>query len=772
MERFAIKTADFNELIVRTLPDMTRDENQLDLIGQPPCVSAFVVAGPGSGKTAVLALRVLKLILVDQLPPNSILATTFTRRAAKELRSRILAWGELLRDQLLTHGAIDERDAARLRTLDLNTIITGTLDSIAQDVLLQCRLPGSQPPSVSEAYACRLRLLRAGLFPSRRDKNPDLVAYLKLLRGDTRGRVPNKQLVDAVMSLRERISHDAVNVERWRQSSCLCRICGNHPHKGISVVYEAIEDYLSDLRRNGLVDFAELERQFLAAIRGGVLDTFTNQVQAIFVDEYQDTNVLQENIYMAIARRAIADGGSITVVGDDDQSLYRFRGATVDLFRLFPERLHTRIGVKPQPRFISVNYRSTSAIVDFCNAFVTLDDVFQHARVANKPPLLHNPSPGIGPRVMGLFRPDAEVLAADLAALIHGVFVGRGFEVPGLGLIRRNPKGSIGDCALLCHSTQEGSSRLRLPFLIRRELGRLSPPIRVYNPRGQELASIPSVERLCGLLLECADAGGTIQAKVPNLPHAATEVFDRWRERAVQHMEANDSLLHFVELWRESGGATEGSLIELAYRLLEWIPEMQDDIEGLAHLEVVLRTLTEAGQLRPYGGYVRVGTDSGASDMKFVLWNVLVPIALDAVDVDEDLLDTLPRDRLNILTIHQAKGLEFPMAIVDVGSDYKMNHPRQRRLRFPEHGDVSHNLEDELRPFSEELSVPPRTPRDRAFDDLTRQYYVAFSRARDILILVGLHAVRDQKKIPHVATGWSRNGTWHWGSGLPNLIHI
>jgi DNA helicase-2/ATP-dependent DNA helicase PcrA len=69
---------------------------------------------------------------------------------------------------------------------------------------------------------------------------------------------------------------------------------------------------------------------------------------------------------------------------------------------------------------------------------------------------------------------------------------------------------------------------------------------------------------------------------------------------------------------------------------------------------------------------------------------------------------------------------------------------------------------------------------DRAFDDLIRQYFVAFSRAQDVLVLVGLTSVRDgyslksgkARQIENIATGWDRDGKWHWGPGLANLIQI
>jgi len=73
---------------------------QQQALESPPDQPLFVVADPSTGKTACLTLRILKLVLVDGLPPKSILATTFTKKAAEEVRSRILGWGFHLSEEL------------------------------------------------------------------------------------------------------------------------------------------------------------------------------------------------------------------------------------------------------------------------------------------------------------------------------------------------------------------------------------------------------------------------------------------------------------------------------------------------------------------------------------------------------------------------------------------------------------------------------------------------------------------------------------------------
>src|SRR5262249_19851141 len=153
----------------------------------------------------------------------------------------------------------------------------------------------------------------------------------------------------------------------------------------------------------------------------------TDQLKVVFVDEYQDTNLLQEELYFELAA---ACSGALVVVGDDDQSLYRFRGATVDLFRDFPTRYEARFGKKPRTVFLTHNYRSTQSIVAFVNGYATLDRAYQAVRVASKPALSHRPKAPAGQAVLGMFRDTLDDLAQDLARLVHSVFRGNGYAVP------------------------------------------------------------------------------------------------------------------------------------------------------------------------------------------------------------------------------------------------------------------------------------------------------------------------------------------------------
>ena len=150
--------------------------------------------------------------------------------------------------------------------------------------------------------------------------------------------------------------------------------------------------------------------------------------------------------------------------------------------------------------------------------------------------------------------------------------------------------------------------------------------------------------------------------------------------------------------------------------------------------------------------------------LKQLIRDFLAPIAGGLAGVNEEIIDAFPRDKLPVLSIHQAKGLEFPLSIVDVGSGFlKTDHRLQKRMRFPDRADLPQRLEDRARPFGP-VGAPSRSAVDRAFDDLYRLYYVAFSRPRDVLLLVGL---TSRESIPNAAQGWTRDGKARWSAKSP-----
>jgi DNA helicase-2/ATP-dependent DNA helicase PcrA len=765
------------------------NQGQARIVGADLSQSLYVIAGPGSGKTTASTLRVLKLLFVDSVDPHQMVATTFTRRAAAVLRGRIIEWGEALRHRLLTASA---QDAARIERLDFNQLRVGTIDSIAQDLLTEYRAAGAPRPSPVEEHVFKALMMAEGVRTNEAAHSKSLCNFLSAVGFNTfGGQLGLGGRAEALVEVRERLINDRIDRSALRANA---QESQDNESRGLIRALDAIEAFEAVMRQREIFDFAGLNEYFLHTLENGAMAPFLRQLRFILVDEYQYTNYLQESIYLKMAAAARENGGSICVVGDDDQSLYRFRGATVELFAEFRARLQTRCGMIAQDIALNHNYRSTQTIVTLVDEFSRSDAIFQQARIARKPALVHGgANSGVLP-LIGILRGGEQALAQGVAAFVDQIVNGGGAMITDRGggahRIQLDPQhGSASDIAVLFDSAAEysGSNRERFPYHLRRALGALPNAIRVFNPRGQPLKRQPAVRELLGLALLCLDHDASTQAGA-RLARDVSSEFTAWRQDARTFLTgAPPELARFVAAWgarrptRPLHRPTNVTISDLLYKLVTWLPAFHEDVEHLAWLEALLRAVAAASLVRGFHGEVvftpRVPADPlGVRSVTDAMWRVFVPIADDVIQVEEDLLETLPHGRISFLTIHQSKGLEFPITIVDIGSELGDGRVARDFKRYPSVPARAHLLEDRFRAFSG-IALTPRTGVDRAFDDLTREYFVAFSRAQDLLVLVGddvsASGGRPRHTMASVATGWRRPrcvpaNLWPW-RGLPFL---
>ncbi len=806
----------FEDIVVNTLKrDISSNEDQKKAILSDKNKSLFIVAGPGSGKTTVMVLKILKYIFVDGINPREILATTFTRKAADELYSRILGWGDEIKNQLASElDDSDFEDIAKIieiERIDFNQINIGTTDSIAEELLRDYKKPGETQPAVIEDFVANSAMIKI-LLKDERYLNKNLVEYLKELSGRAKLEEPSK-MSEILIEIKNRIYYDQVNLDDLYSKT--------EPESGFRVALDCIKEYETILSQRNTIDFTMLESAFLKKLKNNELDTFLEDIQIVLIDEYQDTNLIQEDIYFTIAESALRNNGNITVVGDDDQSLYRFRGATVDLFTNYKQRINERLGIEVEEINLRTNYRSTENIINHCNRFVELDGEYQYARVENKPKIIAPDFDKEKMPILGMFRNNPEMLANDLSKLLNDLInkgeseikvlqvldeeyykkmngeisiarlqelkrqkIQQGKEMDKITLKLDGDYGSASDIAVLSYSPKEINFGNRtFLYYLRKNLKRLRKPIEMFNPRGQDLQEIDNVAIFCGLILECIDPEGEIQKSDKTIPNLAKRNMYRWRLKAKEYIKLNPeprepiSLNTFVTRWQlrrpypetdDSGKKTEwpktASLMELAYKLTTWIEELQDDVEGVVYLEAITKSITQTGFFNEYHSDISFENEQTERDSVLeAIWNIFIPLSTGGVKIDESLLETLPENRVNVLSIHQSKGLEFPLVIVDVGSKFKTNDIKTQRLRFPKKLKEKVTIEDSIRKHSI-LGESERSEKDRSFDDLTRLYFVAFSRAESVLLLVGLNpAIEGYNKknehfnIPNVALGWSRD---------------
>ena len=800
-----ISYEEFEDIVVKILNrDISSNNDQRSAILSPSNKSLFIVAGPGSGKTTVMVLKILKYLFVDDIEPNSILATTYTRKAAEELYSRVLGWGDEIKNHLIDTIDDDFSKLLQIDRIDFNQIKIGTTDSIAEELLRDYKKPGENQAIVIEEFVANSAMIKI-IIQDETYLNKRLVEYLKELTGLEKLNEPSK-ISEILLKIKNRIYHDQVDFEELYRDA--------EPESGEQIALDCIRKYEEVLSNRNTIDFAMLEAQFLNKLKNKDLKSFLDDIKIVLIDEYQDTNLLQEDIYFTIAQSALKNDGSITVVGDDDQSLYRFRGATVDLFTNYPKRVKERLDIDVEEINLRTNYRSTENIIEHCNQFAELDREYQNARVENKPKIIAPDFEKDKMPVLGLFRNNPEMLAKDLSILINKLVnkgecelkvlqvlnedyykkvngkvdiaklqqikeenLKAGKEMDKISLKLDSDYGSASDIAILSYSPKERQRGNRsFLYFLRKQLKRYKQPIEMFNPRGIELQDIEIVEIFCGLVLECIDPEGTVQKLDKTIPKLAIHKMNQWRVRAREYIKLNPephepvSLSQFVTSWqlRKPRGYDEwpksASLMELAYKITTWIEELQDDVEGIVYLEAITKSITQTGFFNEYHSNISFISPAHERDSILeAIWNIFVPISTGGVSIDESLLETLPDNRVNVLSIHQSKGLEFPLVIVDVGSKFKNNDIRTQHLRFPKSLKDKVTIEDTIRKHSS-LGQSERSEKDRSFDDLTRLYFVAFSRAESVLLLVGLNSAiegyprkNDHFYIPNVALGWSRD---------------
>ncbi|WP_201583210.1 ATP-dependent helicase [Psychrobacter jeotgali] len=301
---------------------------------------ALVIAGAGSGKTKTLTYRT-SYLLENGVPPKQILLLTFTRKAANEIKSRAKTLlTESLSDDELSEDVLSIHTAPTSKAL--NDITSGTFHSFCNRLLRQYSgLLGINP---------RFTILDTGDS----EDAIDLIYKEKKYPAQTKKQAfPRKKTLQNIFS-----------TSRNRRIPIRNLIEDNYPDIAIhiSIIEQLAVDFHEYKRANHLYDFDDIISQVVRHLKTN--DKFRQLLQEhyryIMVDEYQDTNIPQKQLIDLICAPASV---SLMVVGDDNQSIYGFRGANYENILLFGETYPEASLIK-----LEQNYRSTPAILSYINA--------------------------------------------------------------------------------------------------------------------------------------------------------------------------------------------------------------------------------------------------------------------------------------------------------------------------------------------------------------------------------------------------------------------
>ena len=542
----------------------------------------LILAGAGSGKTRVLTHRIAYLIDKKGINPWNILAITFTNKAASEMRERV--------DKIVGFGS--------------ESVWVSTFHSTCVRILRR--------------YIDRLGYDTRFAIYDTEDQKTLMKEVCRKLNIDTKKTKERSLLAQISHAKDELITPDEMELNAG----------GDFVKKKVAEVYR---EYQAALRRNNALDFDDLIVKTVELFQncGDVLENYQERFRYIMVDEYQDTNTAQFELIRLLALKY----QNLCVVGDDDQSIYKFRGANIYNILNFEHHFPDATVIK-----LEQNYRSTQNILDAANAVIANNQGRKEKRLWT--------DNGAGDKItfeqLDTAAEEADFVARDIA--------------------RRVRKGEYQykDCAILYRTNAQ--SRLfeerfitaNIPYKIfggvnfyaRKEVKDLLAYLKTIDNGQDDLA----VRRIINIPKRGIGAASInkvalyaqeqeisfydalcVAEQVPGLGKAATKI--RPFVLFIQSMKAKAKLLSVADLLQE--------VIETTGYVRELEAEGTDEAE--ARIENIDELISKA---------VDYAEGEEAPTLNGFLENVALVADIDSFDENSDYVV--------LMTLHSAKGLEFP----------------------------------------------------------------------------------------------------------------
>jgi DNA helicase-2/ATP-dependent DNA helicase PcrA len=618
----------------------------------------LIIAGPGSGKTEVIARRVAYLVRSRAVAPHNLLAVTFTNKAALGLKDRI---------------------QQKLPEVNAELMQISTIHSFCADLLRRYSAQSSLP------HGFRI-LDEAGQFLFVYSHRKDL-GLGEIVKGRAH------DFFDAILGTFNLATEELVEADRLASWCEETGACSDEKEaelwKELHIIANAYRQYGEMLHQSNLVDFAYLQRYALDLLQNhpAIVAELRTTYPEILVDEYQDTNAAQERLLGLLA----GVGQRLTVVGDDDQSIYRFRGATVRNILGFPERYPGAHLVR-----LEQNFRSHRQIVDQ-----------SHQVIVNNPrryPKDLQAARGIGNEVLLVYERTATEEAEAVVQLLQ--------RLHQAGRIR-----SYGDVVILLRSVRSYAEQY-VSALANHNI----PVLVVGDASLFEQNEIRQLYDLFNFLGTTRDWGdkylrqplvGLSEPTNQALKSYTSSLIEITDEAALQAVGIGNKadcrhILRLLELKRKVLAQQHSSALQIFYDLLAAIGcvarfEVSGDSLALTNLGIVSRLVAawdeygSTNNFYPFREYLGLLREGG------------VDPAIPALE-----------HAVRIMTIHQAKGAEFPVVVLGAAMDGRLPTARRKDpYEIPYHLRASQYPEVD----------------DPHLVDERKLYYVAATRARDLLIV-------------------------------------
>ena len=593
----------------------------------------LIVAGAGSGKTAVLTRRIAHLLAVRGVGAGEVLAITFTNKAAAEMRDRV---AELI--------------GPRARTMWVSTFHSTCVRILRQQAAL---LPGRNSNfSIYDADDSRRLLLMIG-----RDMGIDVKRYSPRLLSNSISNLKN-----------ELISPEQAVLDLVSDGDDLARI-----------VAEVYGEYQRRLRSANAFDFDDLIGETVAVLQSHpqVAQHYRRRFRHVLVDEYQDTNHAQYVLVRELVGAADCDEVSpaeLCVVGDADQSIYAFRGATIRNIEDFERDFPTATTI-----LLEQNYRSTQNILSAANAVIARNSGRREKRLWT--------DAGDGDPIVGYVadneHDEARFVAGEIDALadrseigyndvavfyrtnnssrsVEEVFIRAGIPYKVVGGVRFYERREIRDVVAYLRVLDNPDDAVSMRRI-------LNTPRRGIGDRAEACVAVYAESAGCTFAEALGAAAGGM---VPMLNTRA--------EKAI------DGFVKLLDDLRERRSDELGDLVEAVLERTGYRAELEssNDPQDLARLDNLNELVSVAHEFSiDRANAEALETDLDVADD--VVDDDAAPTGalaefLERVSLVAD-SDELPDDDtgvVTLMTLHTAKGLEFPVVFVTGWEDGMFPHMR------------------------------------------------------------------------------------------------
>ena len=682
----------------------TTEQHSVILTTEQPLL---VIAGPGAGKTKTLVDRVLYLVIEKQVPASNILVATFTEKAAKELVSRISTQAHKL-------GV----------TIDISDMYIGTLHSIFLNIL--------------EEYRAHTTLARNYRVLDDFEKQ-----YLIFQNAERFNKIENLDVLVSgyfgwnfakdISSLVSRPAEENLDLEKLSE----CTDCQTLP--ALAAITKEYRELLSE---NNALDFSLIQTMMWELLKDDfVLNDLREKIQYLMIDEYQDTNRIQEQILLKLA----APKNRICVVGDDDQALYRFRGATVENILRFQENFAEGECKKIT---LSDNFRSHKDVISFYNKYM-------------KSPWLAVDKDGSTGDWEG---DNGESFRYD-KTILHSKTVGSdGENYPGVIRVMGNAKIEVwceevlnfitalkekdilndyNQIAVLSYSVKNDNTRYLAQYLEEQGIPTFSPRSDMFFDRREIKLVVGFYMFLFPKLIDDVLKPNPDYREADDVYSYYEECQKFFGEQIKLDLEKHKPLLRFAtQKFKELSNLTHNTdyaFADLFYQIMQFplLKELLDvkldsgvqDLRPAYNLAKFSQLLTRFEAM--FNVNIFIAEEKNLHwVLKQLFGNYLRFLYDGGLEEYEDFDMVCPSGCVSFMTIHQSKGLEFPVTMVS-------SLGRVPKKSFDD-------LDEDIADFYHQKK--PWEPLNRTkYFDFWRLYYTAFSRAQNLLVLTDLDTSRGER---------------------------